>query len=248
MHLFIEIAEDGIQSAVWSGNSIGQRHTVAFSSKTEPGYREALDTLLQHYGNLSGFENVTCSVAQTDFTLIPAPLFSVAEASNFLQFTTTTVIDSKETDYGRLNYFNCVGVYTVPSWIKSVLIPKFPRVVIAHERMHFLRKLEQLSAGVQQLTVIIHPKYALYAFVNKGNLEWQLSAVAENADDILYHLINAIERLGISTAGVTLYAAGTEAKQYTEELERKKDKIAAFQSVKWTVSNDSPLQFQLLCV
>lgn len=248
MHLFIEISEHRANAAVWNNNSTGRREQVDFNVRTEPGYKEAFNELLTRYGNLSDFEQITCSVAQTDFSLVPAPLFQVSEADKFLQFSTTSTIQKSETDYSRLNYFNAVGVYTTPSWVKSALIPKFPRAIIAHERIHFLRKLEQVSVGSNQLAVVIHDKHALFAYVSKGNLLWQLSSVIDHSDDILYHLMNAVERLDITDCTIQLYADSDTAKKYYTDLVSKKEKIKQLSNLKWLLSDQSHLQFQLLCV
>lgn len=248
MHLFIEISEHQAHAAVWNDNSLNRREYIDFKVQTEPGYKDAFNELLNKYGSLSDFEQVTCSVAQTDFSLVPAPLFQVSEADKFLQFSTTTNIQKNETDYSRLNYFNAVGVYTTPSWVKSALIPKFPRAVIAHERIHFLRKLEQVSVGSNQLAVVVHNKHALFAYVSKGNLLWQLSSVIEHSDDILYHLMNAVERLNIADCTIQLYADSETAKNYCADLESKKARIKQLSGFKWSLADQSHLQFQLLCV
>lgn len=248
MHLFIEIFEYKALAAIWKDGSLTRTEQVDFKVQTEIGSKEAFSELLNRFGSLSEFDQVTCSIAQTDFTLIPSPLFQVSEADSFLQFTTTTNISKPEVDYSRLNYFNCVGVYVTPSWVKSVLVPKFPRVVIAHERIHFLRKMEQISSGLSQLTAVIHEKHALFAYVSKGELLWQLSTVIDHSDDVLYHILNAAERLQISNATVVLYADGAAAKQTSEELNTKKNKLKQLVDLKWSVSNQSHLEFQLLCV
>lgn len=248
VHLFIEIFEQQAIAAIWNNNSLERKEQVDFKVQTELGYKDSFNDLLSRYGSLSEFEQVTCSVAQTDFSLVPAPLFQVSEADKFLQFTTTANIQKSETDYSRLNYFNAVGVYHTPSWVKSALIPKFPRTVITHERIHFLRKLEQVSVGSNQLAVVIHDKHALFAYVSKGNLLWQLSSIIDDSNDLLYHLINAVERLNITDCTVQIYADSTTAKQYYSDLEAKKNKIKQLNGLKWSLANQTHLQFQLLCV
>lgn len=248
MHLFIEIFDNKALAAIWKDGSLNRTEQIDFKVRTEIGTKDSFIELLSRFGSLSDFDQVTCSFAQTDFTLIPSPLFQVSEADSFLQFTTTNAISKSEVDYSRLNYFNCVGVYLTPGWIKSVLVPKFPRVVIAHERIHFLRKMEQVSSGLSQLTAVVHEKHALFAYVSKGELIWQLSSTIDHTDDILYHLLNAVERLQIATVSVVLYPAGEAAKKMCSDLNDKKNKLKQLVDLKWTISNQSHLEFQLLCV
>lgn len=248
MHLFVEICSKRIKGAVWKNGSLQNEHSVDFPSQTELAGKETLSDFLQHYGSLSTFDNVTCSVAQTNFTLVPAPLFSVADSSKFLQFNTTDKIVSSETDYARFNYFNSVGVFSIPSWIKSTLIPKFPGVIITHERAILLRKLEQMSGGLKQFTVILQDEYALLSYVEAGNLKWHISSVVEHSDDVLYHLLNAFERLGITETTLNFYAYSSAAKAHLASLTERKSKIETLQKHKWQVAGESHLQFQLLCV
>lgn len=247
MHLFVEIYFKGIRGAVWQNGNLQNEHFVSFSSMTEVACKEAMSSFLAHYGSLSAFDNVTCAVAQTNFTLIPAPLFSVSEASKFLQFATTDKIVASETDYARFNYFNSVGVFTIPSWIKSSLIPKFPGVIITHERAILLRKLEQMSGGLKQITTILHDDYALLSYVEAGALKWHISNVVEHADDVLFHIMNALERMELKETTLSFYAHSQKAKEFLSVLTDRKSKIEALQKHKWQVATDSHLQFQLLC-
>ena len=248
MHLFVEIYFKGIRGAVWQNGNLQNEHFVAFSSMNEVAYKETMNNFLQHYGSLSAFDNVTCSVAQTNFTLVPASLFSVSEATKFLQFSTTDKVASSETDYARFNYFNCVGVFTIPSWIKSVLIPKFPSVIITHERSVLLRKLEQMSGGLKQITTIIHDDYALLSYVEAGSLKWHIASLVEHSDDVLFHIMNALERMELKETTLSFYAHTTKAKEHLTGLTDRKSKIESLHKHKWQVATDSHLQFQLLCV
>lgn len=225
-----------------------QERYSEFPAQNEAAFKETFNSLLAEYGSLSAFENVTCSVAQTNFTVVPASLFSVAEASKFLQFSVSVTITTSETDYARFNYFNCVGVFTIPSWIKSVLILKFPSAVITHERALLLRKLEQMSSGIKQMNIVLHDEHALFSYLEAGNLKWQLASVIENSDDALYHILNALERMEIQDATIQFYAHTSKAKEHLTAMTERKDKIRNLEKHKWQVANDSHLQFQLLCV
>ena len=248
MHLFVEIYFKGIRGAVWKNGALQNEHFVTFPSMTEVACKETMNSFLEHYGSLSTFDSITCSVAQTDFTLVPASLFSVADATMFLQFSTTDKIVSSETDYARFNYFNSVGVFSIPSWIKSTLIPKFPSVIITHERAILLRKLEQMSGGIKHLSIILHDDYALFSYVEAGALKWHISSQIEHSDDALYHIMNVLERMEIKETIIHFHAHSPKAKEHLSALTDRKSKIETLQKHKWQVATDSHLQFQLLCV
>lgn len=248
MQLLLEVYEKQLIGAVLNGGAIERVEAIPVSVQTDLGYSEALKELLQRYGSLLSFESMSCSVALNNLTLVPAGLFQVSDAAKFLQFSSSNVIDSKEVDYSRLNYFSCVAVYPVPSWLKSTLIPKFPRIVIQHEQVHLLRKLEQLSTGSTQLSVIIHPTHALLALVKHGNLLWNLRITVDSADDILYHILNGADKMELSELPVVVYAETETAQDIRKQLLDRKELIPKLKAFKWTATTDSHLQFQELCV
>ncbi len=248
MQLLLEINEKGLIGAVLSNGNVDRKEVVPVSVQTDLGYSEALKELLQRYGSLLSFENMSCSVGLTNMTLVPAGMFQASDAAKFLGFSSSTAIDSKEVDYSRLNYFSCVAVYPVPSWVKSTLIPKFPRVVIQHEQVHLLRKLEQLSPGATQLAIVIHSNRALLALAKHGTLLWNLRITVDGADDILYHVLNGADKMDLSEIPVVVYAGSSAAQEIRQQLLERKELIPKLRAFKWTSATDSHLQFQELCV
>ena len=248
MQLLLEVYEKQLVGAVLNGSAIERLESIPVSVQTDLGYSEAMKDLLQRFGSLLNFESMSCSVALNNMTLVPAGMFQVSDAAKFLQFSSSNTVDAKEVDYSRLNYFSCVAVYPVPSWLKSTLIPKYPRVVIQHEQVHLLRKLEHLSTGVTQLSVVIHPNHALLALVKHGNLLWNLRITVDTADDILYHILNGADKMELSDLPIVVYAQTEAAQEIRKQLLDRKELIPKLKAFKWTATTDSHLQFQELCV
>lgn len=247
MHLALEIAQNRIIGAVLNENTVSNERSHLFVSSNESGKKEELIAFIAQFGDLSNFEYLSCLVNNTPFTLIPNALFDVQHASEQLQFATTTPIDKKELDYVRLSIAQLVAVYTIPNWIKSSIIPKFPRAVFQHALVPMLRRMLQLSSAQSELSCVIHDDFAHFTVIRLGDIQWATTLPVDAAEDILYHFITAIEKGGIQKERIRLFAQGDKAKTWLTTLTSYQHSIESLKHFQWIESTDSPFTIHQFC-
>lgn len=193
-------------------------------------------------------DEYSCSWSTPHMTLIPAGLIGDSKPSELLQLILSNAPDSSETDYNRLMSWNLAAVYHSPSWLKSVLIPKFPRIIIRHEAAHILHQLNTGSSVPTKIVAILHRAYTCFVIRKDGKIVHCSYQQTQTAEDILYHLLYCMKQLQIDGGELVAECTSEETFSTGKKLETIARKIADLHRLKINVNEYEHLKYQRLCV
>lgn len=235
----------------WDGTKVSLLKTEICANKTDHGYKQTLQSLLEQLGSMDRFEHFSCSYVNAEFTLIPALLFSTAKAESLLQFSVSKDLPKGETDYSRLPEWNMVVIYHLPLWIKSVLIMKIPRIVIQHELAHVLRHLHTGSTIPLRSHIIVQEELFSIVIRKDGNIVHTSIQEYQSAEDIVYQLLICYQRLNIQDKSeIYLHGSTTQINDILQKTIEIAGMIESFGHHRFHATSETfeHLQFQTLCV
>ena len=238
-----------MSAASWNNNSLELLATVNCTKKTDLAYKEKLQELLTLIGDFDRFESFSCSYFSPACTLVPNALFAASKPEEILQFAFQAEIPKANVDYTRIPEWSMVLVYSLPLWVKSVLIIKTPRIVIQHEWAHLLHLLGGGSTIPTKSVVIAHSDSFTFMVRMNGQLLHASIQEYQTAEDILYHLSNTFQQLGVQDKNeLLIHFENEEIARNLEKLPTYFTKIDLFKATKVQTGIRTHLQMQTLCV
>lgn len=247
--LLFEITSHRITASLLVENSVTPIYSSDCSDTSEQGYKTTLQHAVADLGDLSGYTDFSCSYSSAVQSLVPGSLFNASTPSEILNLTHQQVTSSNETDYNRLPEWSMVNVYYLPLWIKSVLVPKMPRIVIQHELSHVIRYLATGSTIGLKTIVIIHEHQFCVVIRKEGNIAHASYQTLQSAEDIVYHLLYCFQAFKEVEKGEIHFFDSTE-KNHTVSLKALEimKTIPQFNDQTIHSSASNHLKFQALCV
>jgi hypothetical protein len=249
VQLIFEITSSRISAFQWDGTSLLALESLTCPNKTDFGYKETFLQLIDALPTDVAYENFSCSYASTNFTLVPSPLFATNKLDKLLQFTQSELIPKGETDYNRLLEWNAVAVYQLPLWIKSVLIVKYPRIVIQHELTHVLRGLQGGAINSTKIEIVLQEAIFLIVIRKGGAIVHATAHVYQAIEDVLFQTLTCIQKLAISEKTIlSLSATQKETIDKANQLMTLSKSLPPFKEVHFEFLPNKHIQYQTLCV
>jgi hypothetical protein len=249
MHLALEISQTRLAFFDLRKEGCTLLLEDVFLNLNETSCKETFTKNFELLPSSDKIDQITCSFIGPNFTLVPMHLFNVSKPDSLLQFASSDVIPKNDVEYNRLPEWNAVMVYQMPYWIKKMLIPKFPTVVIQHDLTHQLRFLNHGSLALPKIVVSLHHGMFTVSFRNNGEIVHISTQDFQTEDDILYHLLMCLEQVHV--LGTIEFIVSTSIPKHLvtiEELTKKAKRNDKMKNQKWTLGLNKHIEYQLFCV
>ncbi len=249
--LAIILSEDQVRIGKYTGDAWSFSSACTFRDRKIENLRFRLnDYLQQEEVEPDDFEEFSLSYFSPRFTLIPTAIFPASKPESYMQLAFGNAVTSAETDYNRLPELSLVNVYEMPVWIKNYFVLRFPRIVLQHEVSHLLRGVFagstfRLQAGI----VFFKHDFLLYA-ARENKLLFCNSFDYQAAEDVIYQLSFAFERLGLSKVQGRILVCDplADERNMPERVQELIPKISILKNLKTEVQAAFAFENQLLCV
>lgn len=247
MQVAIEITAHKIRLFTKTSGSFSLLEETVFVNQTDHGYKETLQEFVPKISALGELESISCAYVSPYFTLVPSNLFAASKPDYLLGFSVQKTINKQNVEYNRLQEWSTVLIYELPMWIKSVLVPKFPLIVIQHELSHSLRYLNSGSLALPKMMVALNDTSFSIAARNGGEIVHCGFQDFQNEDDLLYHILMCVEK--INAMGTIEFVISHGNNQVlAEKFAEKAKRIERLSKQKFTLSTFQHIENQLLCV
>lgn len=249
VQLILELTENRFSAFSLNGEQCKQLAEIVCTQRNALAYKENLVELITKIGDLDRFDEFTCSYSSPYFSMVPASLFAASNPEELLQFTVADPLPKGETDYNRLPEWNMVVLYLMPLWVKTVLFPKVPRIMIQHEMSHVLRYMNSGSTFGGKTVIVIQEDHFSCMVRNNGQIAHASVQEFQEPQDIAYHVLNTLQKVELTGTHEIIISATTEKQaQKGQELVDLFKRIAFFSGHRFHYKHQFHLQFQALCV
>ncbi|HLU87675.1 MAG TPA: DUF3822 family protein [Taishania sp.] len=187
-HLSIDINLSAVKFTKLSGAIVIKEEIFTFVEKQDYRYKQQLEEFWQQSGfKENEFDEVTLSWSDYQTTLVPVNLFNESSKDDLFRLSYGEPISSDLIDYNRLPMQGIVNVYSIPLWVKSFFVIRFPRIIIQHEGSHLVRGIFNGSTFSLNAMIVVHEQHFLVAICHENKLKYYSSFTFNALEDIVYY-------------------------------------------------------------
>lgn len=184
------------------------------------------------------YKSVDFLVNTPKFTLVPTEFFDKKHLKSFFKYG-NVLHDYEEIHFNKLDFANTYCVFAIPSEMTTYLVNKFPEIRFLHQASLMIEKyLERGKKSKSEApTVVLNvtKNYMQILTTEKNNLKFFNTFEQRGTTDIIYFLLNTLEKLNYQPHKVELILSGDIIGG--KELHTKL--IGYIQDVKFAVSDDN---------
>ncbi|MDX1653014.1 MAG: DUF3822 family protein [Brumimicrobium sp.] len=251
IQLTIQISRTSVLVAevLRSSQEIRSSKYLTFENTNPAAYKGQLDELLQSGGFTAAYDEVTLGWSSMIHSLVPMRVYNDTNASDLIRLLFGDAVEEGEPNFNRLAELNMVSVYTLPDWVKSFFVMRFPGILVKHEHAMTLRALFQGPTYKLKVVVSLCSTYMNIAIIEKNELKFSNAFEFQNEEDILYHLLYVLEQKGIKEEkGELLFIIESDSdKSFSEKTVKRIKEHSLLKNFDLYEPKKSILN-QLLCV
>ena len=251
-NLLFEVSDSRFSVHYLSSNSIISSWSLDLSSKAELLKKEILvDFLVKEGISLLNYSNVLVLWSSRDVVLVPSNLFSNSDFDKLFELNFGKNYSKNDTDYNRNHLLRTVSLFTIPLWIKSLFVAKFPGSKIIHSSTAWLNYLTAKNTSVKfhGILAIAESHFDFIVFsLDKPILFLQNSF--NEMEDIIYHIsfsmqkMNLLDKKGI----VEVFEFNRNANMISDHVITTIEQLHLANSVKWVKNSELDINSFNLCV
>lgn len=250
-HLAIQLAANAIQFVVIKDDFVSHTSNVVFENSLDSDQKDSIESHISSTSQLNNdFDEVTLSWSFKRSTLVPNAIFADSSAKAIYELCYGKDSSEHDIDYNRISELSVINVYEIPVWIKRFFVIKFPRIVIQHEGSHVIRKSLNSEAFKLKTTAILYKNYFQLTIVKHNNLEFYSCFDYQNHEDIIYHLMFALQQKEMTNeTGTMEFILGPNIeKEILSKLKTDLERVQDLKKLKFAQPDHYIAKSQLLCV
>ena len=153
----------------------------------------------EQFGKIA-FKKITTLFVTPKITLVPDAVFDASHVQSFFEFDHFR--DGDETiEYSFVRNGAMYMIYSIPQWIKEIVLRKFPNTVFAphsHSLIDSILLLNKNKISLSKLYINIEKDFFDVIVIGNGNLQLYNSFAYSNSKDFMYFLMNVYEQLKLN--------------------------------------------------
>lgn len=196
-HLAIDINTFAVRFVKLNGDFVIQEKAFRFTDKQDYRYKQQLEEFWEQTGwKEPDFDDISLSWSEKQTTLVPVNVFNESDKESIFVLSFGRQVQNDEIDYNRLPMQGVVNVFSIPLWVKSFFVMRFPRIVIQHEGTHLIRGVFSGQTFKLKTKLVIHEAHFLLLIVQENNLQFYSSFEWSTLEDIVYYYSFSIQQQG----------------------------------------------------
>lgn len=211
--------------------------------------KERLDEFHQNsFVSKDEFDEVSLAFVASDSTIVPEFVFNDSEADEIYKLCFASPKEKNEIDYNRISEESVVNIYSIPLWVKSFFILKYPRIVIQHAGSHMIKGALKKNAFNLKVSMNIFENCFSILITKHMKIEYYSFFDFMNAEDIIYHLTFTLNQKEMTNEKGVIEISNYSNQKYPEQLNNFISKLSELSKFKVEEVNHSLEKSQLLCV
>lgn len=199
LQLAIDINFSAVRFVILKGIEVVEDRLFFFLDRQDYRYKPQLDEIWSGLGwKESDFDDITLSWSESQSTLVPVNIFNESDKEAIFQLCFGNLDVTNVIDYNRLPLQNLVNVYSIPLWVKSFFVIRFPRIVMQHEGTHVVRGVFSGSTYKLKSKLVLHQDHFLLVIVQDNKLQFSSTFNYTSVEDVVYYFSYTIQQLNLA--------------------------------------------------
>lgn len=238
-NILFEVSSNLFIVSYFENDTISKNWTLDISSKTEFQRKEVISDFLVKEGiTLLDYSNVLVLWSNQNAVMIPSKLMDYTKPDSIMRLSFGNEINSNDFDFNRIPLLGAAIIYSIPLWVKSLFVLKFPGSKIIHRttsNIHYLAAKNSLN----KLTGLLNIEEGFISFIVFRN-DQPLSFIQNNfeaMEDILYFISYTLQNLELPDIIGKIEIINLTDKINSKQLLSSIEQLALFPKIKWEESS-----------
>ncbi len=220
------------------------------SSKTEFQKKEVISDFLVKEGiTLLDYSNVLVLWSNQNAVMIPSKLMDYSKPDAIMRLTFGNDINSNEIDFNRIPLLNTSIIYSIPLWVKSLFVLKFPGSKIIHRTTSNIYYLETKSS-FNKLCGILNVEEGFISFIVFHN-DQPITFIQNNfetLEDIVYFVTYTLQNLKVTDFSGKINVLNLVSKINSSELITRIKGVSLHPKIIWEENSSFQNEIIKICV
>lgn len=210
---FITRTSVHVAEVLCSNGDIVRTAQQSFDTLNENNSKELLASFIRELNWDESYDEYSLSWVSPTATLVPSRIFDASTPHDILNLVLGDKVSKAEVDYNRLAELDMVNVFTMPNWVKSFFIIKYPKISIYHDYTIRIRSLFKQSTYKPTVGIHLHKNQFMLLIANKQELVLANHFSYQSVEDLVYYLSYALQQQKLIDQKVTIFTTALSEEQ-----------------------------------
>ena len=249
-NLLFEVSSSLITVSYFESDSLLNKWSLDISSRTEAQKKEFVSDFLVREGiTLMDYSNALILWSNQSTVMVPSKLLDHTKTEAIMRLSFGNEVNTNEIDFNRIPLLSTAIVYTIPLWVKSLFVLKFPGSKIIHRMtagINFLTTKNTITK-IQGLLTIEEGFISFLIFQNDQPVVF----VQNNFDaieDIVYFVTYTLQKLNATEVNGKIELLNLAGKVDLPELVSKIKSVSVYPKIAWDENSTFQHEIIKICV
>lgn len=193
-HLAIDLSGQHVQFSILIDGEVSTTFQTSISSSKQVENKEHLNSFIEENSSLNKeFDEITLSYATSRSTIVPNNIFDESGPKDLYALCFGKDTDETEIDYNRISEHGVINLYHIPTWVKSLFVIRYPRIVIQHEGTHLIRQALKKDFGLK-IYLVLHADHFQLSIMHQNQIQYYSAFDYQTYEDLLYHILFVLQQ------------------------------------------------------
>lgn len=229
-----------------------QSWTLDLTNKPELQKREFITDFLVKEGiTILDYSNSLVLWSNDQTALVPTQLYENSKTENLLRLNFGYDFNKNDADFNRIPSLNLVSIYTIPLWLKTLFVLKFPGTTIIHSSTAWIKYLANKNSTNKICGVLsLENKMLSFIVFHNDSPIICIQSQFQELDDIAYYVTYALQnsKLEMTNGIIEIVDFHSENEALCQDLIKRLKELQIFSNLNWVMTNDLAITSFELCV
>jgi hypothetical protein len=249
-NLLFEVSSNQFTLSYLETDNVLSNWNLDISSKTEFQKKEVISDFLVKEGiTLLDYSNVLVLWSNQNAVMIPSKLLDYSKPDVLMRFAFGNDINPNEIDFNRIPLLNTSIIYSIPLWVKSLFVLKFPGSKIIHRTTSNIYYLETKSS-FNKLFGILNIEEGFISFIVFHN-DQPITFIQNNfetLEDIVYFVTYTLQNLTVIDLIGKIDVLNLVSKINSDELITRIKGVSLHPKITWQENSSFQHEIIKICV
>jgi hypothetical protein len=249
-NLLFEVSSSFITVSYFELDSRLNQWTLNISSKSEAQKKEVISDFLVREGiTLLDYTNALVLWSNQSAVMVPSKLLDHTKPESILNLSFGKEINVTEIDFNRIPLLSSAIIYTIPLWVKSLFVLKFPASKIIHRMssgINFLANKNSVTK-IHGILTIEERFLSFLVFQNDQPIVF-IQNNFETFEDVVYFVTYTLQNLKLTDLNGKIEVINLVSEINANELVLKIKSVFSFPRMNWEENSTFQQEIIKICV
>ena len=249
-NLLFEVSSNLITVSYFESDLLLNNWSLDITSRTEAQKKEVVSDFLVREGiTLMDYSNALVLWSNQSSVMVPSKLLDNTKSEAIMRLSFANEVNTNEIDFNRIPLLSTAIVYTIPLWVKSLFVLKFPGSKIIHRMssgINFLANKNSVTK-IHGILTIEERFLSFLVFQNDQPIVF-IQNNFETFEDVVYFVTYTLQNLKLTDLNGKIEVINLVSEINASELVLKIKSVFSFPRMNWEENSTFQQEIIKICV